>query len=365
MANHFLSELVGACKRGDGDRRRWLDWRKGLEVLREAKLAGVEISPALLLLLLSRVPPGNSRKISHLVSSKGSRLYGFRASPDMLAMAAVAHWKEGVVSGAARHLNEMDSRSRQLKKEMLASPSPLVEEWLAVETRGVYASPSRPPRQWQWPWRLVVVDIYGRAGRWAKVSSAFDAFLGEMTFPPSGVAGDAAAAVAAGGSAGAGAGAPPPVEGERVPQLARLPLPEEWGGSVSVVVGSGNTAAATASAAAAAATATGKGVSAADGVGEVAADYAAAGAAAAVEPWASVHPSPLAHAVTAYLKHGRVEEAAQALSFLRDCLAAAGGRAESFVDYSGGGGGGGDGGYGDGGSGGGSGRGSEICSESG
>ena len=183
---------------------------------------------------------------------------------------------------------------------MLASPSPLVLEWLAVETRGVYASPSRPPRQWQWPWRLVVVDIYGRAGRWAKVTSAFDAFLGEMTFPPGAAA-----------EAGAASGGDPPVEAGRAPELARLPLPEERGGSASVV-GSGNIGAAPATPTVAA-------VDAVGGVGEVAAADIAAGAAtpALVEPWPSIHPSPLAHAVTAYLKHGRVEEAGKKYNFFR------------------------------------------------
>ena len=217
-------------------------------------------------------------------------------------------------------------------QEMLASPSPVVQDWLAAETQGVYATPSHPPRRWEWPWRLVVVDIYGRAGLWGKVASAFDAFLGEMTFPP-----DATA-----GSDGGGGGRRAEW-GERAPEPARLPLPEERGGSITVV-GVGNTTAPIVAAAAVA------GADAAGAMTAAAAAAAPAPAAAAVEPWVSVHPSPLAHAITAYLKHGRIEEAAQALSFLKVSLTV-GGRAEHFVNFGGGGGSvGGGGGESDGGS---------------
>lgn len=47
------------------------------------------------------------------------------------------------------------------------------------------------------------------------------------------------------------------------------------------------------------------------------------GEAAAVELWSSVHPSPLAHAVTAYIKLNKVDAAARTLSSLRTSLTAA------------------------------------------
>ncbi|CAN0479337.1 unnamed protein product, partial [Ectocarpus sp. 8 AP-2014] len=171
-----------------------LDWRRALEVMKEAHLAGVEIRPDLMVLVLSKVPVGNSRKISRLVSNKGSRAFGLKAStPDMLAVAAVAHWREGVVTGAARHLDEMFARIKKSNKEMVASPSPLVQEWLAADRQrirdaaaaaAVEVPPSHLPER-QWPWRLVAVDIYGRANRWPATAEAFDAFIGEMGFPPS------------------------------------------------------------------------------------------------------------------------------------------------------------------------------------
>lgn len=55
-------------------------------------------------------------KISNLVSGKGSKAFGFMASPDMLAIAAVAHWREGVVTGAVRHLDMMFARKAASKK---------------------------------------------------------------------------------------------------------------------------------------------------------------------------------------------------------------------------------------------------------
>lgn len=70
--------------------------------------------------LVPFVPPPpsspSSDKISHLVSAQGSKMYGFVATPDMLAAAAVAHWREGVVVGAARHLDNMNGRSKRNKK---------------------------------------------------------------------------------------------------------------------------------------------------------------------------------------------------------------------------------------------------------
>ena len=56
-----------------------------------------------------------TRKISHLVSDKGSTAFGFLASPDMLATAAIAHWREGVVKGAVRHLDTMFTRRAETK----------------------------------------------------------------------------------------------------------------------------------------------------------------------------------------------------------------------------------------------------------
>lgn len=56
------------------------------------------------------------QKISHVVSDKGSRAFGFLASPDMLATAAAAHWREGVVAGAVRHLDMMLKRRAELKE---------------------------------------------------------------------------------------------------------------------------------------------------------------------------------------------------------------------------------------------------------
>lgn len=132
-----------------------------------------------------------------------------------------------------------------ITQKIPASHSPPVREWLADEAQHVYAAALDPPRTW--PWRLVIVDIYGRAGRWAEAAEAFDTYVGETT-----------------------------------------PL------------------------------------------------YTAA----SVEPWTSIHPSPLTHVVTAYLKTGRVEEAARALSFLRASLTAgstdffrdSGGRSENSDD---------------------------------
>lgn len=49
-------------------------------------------------------------QISRVVTSELSRLYGLEASPDMLAIAAVAYWRAGVVTGACRFLDEMGVR---------------------------------------------------------------------------------------------------------------------------------------------------------------------------------------------------------------------------------------------------------------
>lgn len=60
-------------------------------------------------------PPACARQISFLVSYKGSQLYGWPlASPDMLAIAALANWREGVVMGAARHLNAVRSSRKSM-----------------------------------------------------------------------------------------------------------------------------------------------------------------------------------------------------------------------------------------------------------
>ena len=128
-------------------------------------------------------------------------------------------------------------------------------------SRSAYSGASRPRR---WTWQLVVVDIYGRAGRWTEAADAFDAFVVESF-----------------GSATS-----------RNPTLGRLPLPEEPGGELMT----------------------------ADGV------------AAAAELWASVHPSPLAHAVGAYIKLNKVDGAAWTLLFLRTSLSADFARAVADVD---------------------------------
>lgn len=57
-----------------------------------------------------------SDKVSHLVSAQGSKIYGYLATPDMLAAAAVAHWREGVVVGAARHLDSMEAKVKSVAK---------------------------------------------------------------------------------------------------------------------------------------------------------------------------------------------------------------------------------------------------------
>lgn len=58
--------IAGAtASNGAADASGLLDWKRGLEVLREAKVAGVQLTPELLELLLSKVQPGNSRKVSY------------------------------------------------------------------------------------------------------------------------------------------------------------------------------------------------------------------------------------------------------------------------------------------------------------
>lgn len=49
-------------------------------------------------------------QISRVVTSELSRLYGLEASPEMLAIAAVAYWRAGVVTGACRFLDKMGVR---------------------------------------------------------------------------------------------------------------------------------------------------------------------------------------------------------------------------------------------------------------
>ncbi|CAN0206011.1 unnamed protein product, partial [Ectocarpus sp. 12 AP-2014] len=288
-----------------------LDWRRALEVMKEAHLAGVEVRPDLMALVLSKVPVGNSRKISRLVSNKGSRAFGLQAStPDMLAVAAVAHWREGVVTGAARHLDEMLTRIKKLNKEMVASPSPLVQEWLAADRRrirdaaaaAVEAPPSHPPER-QWPWRLVAVDIYGRAKRWAAAAEAFDAFIGEMGFPPSrdGRRRRRRRRRSVEGTAEMQEEREEEQEEQeqeeahvsaRIATPTRLPLPEEFGGGA----GGG-------------------------GGGKKAVEFSSP---LPLQAWSSFHPSAIAHAITAYLKLGRVGEAAEVLSFLKASVSAGG-----------------------------------------
>ena len=41
-----------------------LDWRRGLEILKEAHNAGVVVHPDLMMIVLSKAPMGNSRKVS-------------------------------------------------------------------------------------------------------------------------------------------------------------------------------------------------------------------------------------------------------------------------------------------------------------
>ncbi|CAN0568434.1 unnamed protein product, partial [Ectocarpus sp. 12 AP-2014] len=43
-----------------------------------------------------------------------------------------------------------------------------------------------------------------------------------------------------------------------------------------------------------------------------------------LQAWSSFHPSAIAHAITAYLKLGRVGEAAEVLSFLKASVSAGG-----------------------------------------
>lgn len=61
-----IGKLIETTTRGDGGTRSGghLSWTRGLDILRESKLAGVRLTPELLVLLLSKVPPGNSRKVS-------------------------------------------------------------------------------------------------------------------------------------------------------------------------------------------------------------------------------------------------------------------------------------------------------------
>lgn len=65
----------GADPHSDGGR---LDWRRCLEILKEAHLAGVEIRPDLMVLVLSRVPPGNTRKVGGPMRFLGRFFNGIR-----------------------------------------------------------------------------------------------------------------------------------------------------------------------------------------------------------------------------------------------------------------------------------------------
>lgn len=57
---------VGAHPHSEGR----LDWKRCLEVLKEAHLAGVEVQPGLMVLLLSRVPAGNTRKVGGVQTAR-------------------------------------------------------------------------------------------------------------------------------------------------------------------------------------------------------------------------------------------------------------------------------------------------------
>ncbi|CAM9591430.1 unnamed protein product [Pylaiella littoralis] len=285
-----------------------LNWRRTLEILKEARLAGVEIHPDLMVLVLSKAPVGNSRKVSHLVSAQGSKIYGFLATPDMLAAAAVAHWREGVVVGAARHLDSMEAKVKSVaKKQKAASPtSPLVQEWLAADVKVLRAvaeaaasgSASRHPADArQWPWRLVVVDIYGRASRWKEAAETFDAFLGEMTF----LSAPGVERLTGSSSSsrhqrdrGAEVGVQKAQARARKTTCVRLPMPDDFDSDGS-----------------------GIGTSGGRYDGDDRSETARGMSVLPLAGWVCFHPSALMHAATAYLKLGRVEEAAEVLSYLK------------------------------------------------
>ena len=121
---------------------------------------------------------------------------------------------------------------------------------------------------------MVVVDIYGRAGRWADAAEAFDAFAGisSSLSDMSDLAPDPDTDLGSPGNT-----------------FARLPMPDELGG---------------------------------DGV-----SVRKRLSALPLEARASLHPSALVHATTSYLKLGMAEEAAEVLLFLKASLEAAGGAA--------------------------------------
>lgn len=157
---------------------------------------------------------------------------------------------------------------------MPASFTPSVHEWLTAEAQSVYAATLHPTRQW--PWLLVLVDIYGRAGHWDKVSKAFDAFLVKMAPHPLVSAHHSRAKASA-------------AKHLNVPQLLRLPMSEAPDDDDLMTFGNA-------------------------GNNNIAFDS-----------WETVHPSPLAYAVTAYLKNqkpDKVQKAALALTFLKASLTA-------------------------------------------
>lgn len=191
-------------------------------------------------------------------------------------------------------------------QEMVASPSPLVQEWLAADRQmirdaaaaaAVEAPPSHPPER-QWPWRLVAVDIYGRANRWPAAAEAFDAFIGEMGFPPSRNGRRRRSVEGTAEMQEEGEEEQEEEEQEeahvsaRIAKPTRLPLPEEFGGGAG---GGGGKKKA----------------------GEFSSPLP-------LQAWLSFHPSAIAHAITAYLKLGRAEEAAEVLSFLKASVRAGG-----------------------------------------
>lgn len=170
----------------------------------------------------------------------------------------------------------------------------------ASESASASASASRHPAETrQWPWRLVVVDIYGRASRWAEAAESFDAFLGEVTFPPTPRVELLVGSTIHHRGEGAELGSQKAEARAKQKSFVRLPMPDDFdfdfdfdGGSGSVSNGgrchgdnrSGTT----------------RGLSVLP-----------------LASWACFHPSALMHAITAYLKLGRVEEAAEVLSFLK------------------------------------------------
>lgn len=60
------SAVLASASSGDACSSQ-LDWKRSLQVLREAKLAGVQLTTELMVLLLCNVPSGNSRKVFDVI----------------------------------------------------------------------------------------------------------------------------------------------------------------------------------------------------------------------------------------------------------------------------------------------------------